>query len=93
MDAAAEGELQVKVHAFDEVQLLKGLQKLANRVTMGLVLAGLIMGAAMLMRVQTSSQLFGYPSFAIVCFVLATIAAAALLWSIAVGDRREDRNR
>jgi predicted unusual protein kinase regulating ubiquinone biosynthesis (AarF/ABC1/UbiB family) len=93
MDAASSGELRVNVDAFDEVELLKGLQKLANRVTMGLVLAALIVGAAMLTQVQTDSRLFGYPSVAIICFLLATCGAVALLWSIAVGDRRDRRQQ
>jgi predicted unusual protein kinase regulating ubiquinone biosynthesis (AarF/ABC1/UbiB family) len=93
MDAATSGELRVNVDAFDEVELLKGLQKLANRVTMGLVLAALIVGAAMLTQVQTDSRLFGYPSVAIICFLLATCGAVALLWSIAVGDRRDRRQQ
>jgi predicted unusual protein kinase regulating ubiquinone biosynthesis (AarF/ABC1/UbiB family) len=89
LDHAANGELRVKVDAFDEKELLRGLQQLANRVTMGLVLAALIVGAAMLTRVQTDAELFGYPALAIACFLLASFGGAALLWSIAVGDRRD----
>jgi hypothetical protein len=47
------------------------------------------MGAAMLTRVQTDARLFGYPAVAIVCFLLASFGGAALLWSIAVGDRKD----
>ncbi len=50
---------------------MRSVQKLANRVTMGLVLAALIIGAAMLMRIETSSRLFGYPALAIVLFLAA----------------------
>ncbi len=93
MDAAANGELTLKIDAFDEKELLTGLQQLANRITMGLVLAALIIGAAMLTRVQTEAEIFGYPAVAIVCFVLASLGGAALLWSIAMGDRRNRRRR
>jgi predicted unusual protein kinase regulating ubiquinone biosynthesis (AarF/ABC1/UbiB family) len=89
LDHAANGELRVQVDAFDEKELLRGLQQLANRVTMGLVLAALIIGAAMLTRVQTDARLLGYPAVAIICFLLASLGGAALLWSIAVGDRRD----
>ena len=92
LDSTVNGELTVKVDAFDEKELLRGMQQLANRVTTGLVLAALIVGAAMLTRVQTDVKLFGYPAVAIVCFLLASLGGAALLWSIAVGDRR-DRQR
>ncbi len=56
------------------------------------MLAALIIGAAMLTRVDTSSTLFGYPALAIVCFLAASIGGAALLWSIALGDRRTRKN-
>jgi predicted unusual protein kinase regulating ubiquinone biosynthesis (AarF/ABC1/UbiB family) len=88
MDAAVKGDLTVKVDAFDEKELTTALLQVGNRVTMGLVLAALIIGAAMLTRVETSVRLFGYPAVAIVCFLAASIGGAALLWSIAFGDRR-----
>ena len=91
LDATSKGELTVKVDAFDEKELLRGMQQMANRVTMGLVLAALIIGAAMLTRVETDVRLFGYPAVAIVCFLAASLGGAALLWSIAVGDRRTRR--
>lgn len=91
MDAAASGDLRMKVDAIDEKAFLTGLQQLANRITMGLVLAALIIGAAMLTQVDTSATVFGYPALAIVCFLLASLGGAALLWSIAVGDRRQRR--
>lgn len=88
LDAAASGSFELKVRAFDEAEMLRGLQKLANRVTMGLVLAALIVGAAMLMRVQTSARLFGYPALGIVCFLAAALGGLALLISIVWSDRR-----
>jgi len=88
MDAVVDGTFEVKVHAFDEAELMRGLQKLANRVTMGLVLAALIVGAAMLMRVETSSKLLGYPAVAIVCFLAAAGGGLALMVSIVKSDRR-----
>ena len=93
MDSVAEGTFEVKVNAFDEAELLRGLQKLANRLTMGLVLAALIVGAAMLMQVETSSTILGYPSVAIVCFVAAAAGGFALLVSILRSDHRGRRGR
>jgi predicted unusual protein kinase regulating ubiquinone biosynthesis (AarF/ABC1/UbiB family) len=91
MDSLSHGEFELKVHAFDEAELLRGLQKLANRVTAGLVVAALVVGAALLMRVDTSSKLFGYPSVAIVCFLLAAACAFALLVNIFMADRNVNR--
>ena len=88
MDTVAEGNFRLKVDALDERELMRGFQKLANRLTMGLVLAALIIGAAMLMRVPTSSRLMGYPAVAIVCFLAAAAGGFALLFSIFRSDRR-----
>ena len=93
MDAMADGAFEVKVRAFDEAELMRGFQKLANRLTMGLVLAALIIGAAMLMRVPTSSTLLGYPSVAIVCFLAAAGGGLALLVSILRADRPASNRR
>lgn len=91
MDSLADGRLELKVDAFDETELMQGFEKLANRLTMGLVLAALIVGAAMLMRVETSSTLFGYPSIAIVCFLAAAGGGLVLLVSILRSDRKAAR--
>jgi ubiquinone biosynthesis protein len=88
MDAMAEGTFHLDVHAFDEAELMRGFQKLANRLTMGLVLAALIVGAAMLVQVETSAKLFGYPTLAIVCFLGAAACGFALLVSILRSDRK-----
>ena len=88
MDAMADGSFELQVKAFDEAELMRGFQKLANRLTMGLVLAALIIGAALLMRVETSATLFGYPAVAIVCFLAAAGGALALLVSIIRSDGR-----
>ena len=53
--------LEVKVDAIDEARLMAGFQKVANRITLGLLLAALIIGAAMLMRVDTSFRILGIP--------------------------------
>ena len=49
-------------------QLVIGFQKVANRITVGLIIAALIVGAAMLMRVETSFRIWGYPGLAILLF-------------------------
>jgi hypothetical protein len=42
----------------------------------------------MLVRVDTSSKLFGYPTLAILCFLGAVACAALLLLSILRADRK-----
>ena len=40
-----------------------GFQKVANRITVGLVVAALIVGAALMMRVETTFRIWGYPGW------------------------------
>jgi ubiquinone biosynthesis protein len=86
LDAVANNQLEVKVDAIDEARLMTGFQKVANRITMGLVLAALIIGAAMLMHVETSFRILGYPGLAIILFLLAAGGGIALLLSILFKD-------
>jgi predicted unusual protein kinase regulating ubiquinone biosynthesis (AarF/ABC1/UbiB family) len=93
MDALAEGELTLNVAGIEQQEIIHGIQKLANRLTAGVVIAALIVGAAMLMRVDTSARILGYPALAIVCFLMAAGFGVALLGSIVVSDRRTARAR
>jgi predicted unusual protein kinase regulating ubiquinone biosynthesis (AarF/ABC1/UbiB family) len=93
LDRLADNELEVKVDAIDEVRLMEGMQKVANRIATGLVLAALIIGAALLMRVETSFRILGYPGFAMLLFVGAAVGGAGLLLSILVNDIRGKRRR
>ncbi|MEY2428846.1 MAG: hypothetical protein QOJ40_1731 [Verrucomicrobiota bacterium] len=71
LDAVGNAELNVTVKTADTQFLMESAQKVANRITMGLILAALIIGAALLMRVQTAFEIFGYPGLAILCFIAA----------------------
>jgi predicted unusual protein kinase regulating ubiquinone biosynthesis (AarF/ABC1/UbiB family) len=88
LDAAGKNELRFKVDAIDEKVVLEGLQKVANRITLGLVVAALIVGAAMLMRVETSFRIFGYPGLAMIFFLLAAAAGLVLVFNIMFYDER-----
>jgi ubiquinone biosynthesis protein len=91
LDRLADNELEVRVDAIDETRLMEGMQKVANRITLGLVLAALIVGAALLMDVPTSFQLFGYPGLAIMLFLAAVAGGAALAVTILANDIRAKR--
>lgn len=93
LDALAKNQFKLHVEAFDENTLMEGFQKVANRIATGLVLAALIIGAAMLMRVETHFQLFGYPGFAMLCFLAAAGGGAGLIVSILLNDRHARKKR
>ena len=86
LDRLANNEIQVKVDAIDEARLMEGFQKVANRITLGLLLAALIVGAALLMQVETSFRILGYPGLAIVSFLLAAAGGVALILAIVFWD-------
>jgi ubiquinone biosynthesis protein len=86
LDRLADNEFQIKVDAIDEAALMEGMQKVANRITVGLVLAALIVGAALLMGVPTSFVIFGYPGLAILLFLGAAAGGVALVFTILMND-------
>jgi len=86
LDAVGNNELRIGVDAIDERVLLDGLQKVANRITLGLILAALIVGAALMMRVETSFKLLGYPGLPAIFFLLAAVAGIVLVANIAFYD-------
>lgn len=89
LDTIANNSLSIKVDAIDEVKLMEGLQKVANRITLGLVLASLIVGAALLMRVETTFKIFGYPGLAIICFLAAVAGGVMLVVNIVFYDETQ----
>jgi ubiquinone biosynthesis protein len=91
LDRLADNEFQVKVDAIDEARLMEGMQKVANRISLGLILAALIVGAALMMSVPTSFELFGYPGLAILLFLAAAAGGVALAVSILVSDIKAKR--
>jgi hypothetical protein len=65
---------------------MSNLQKIANRTALGLILAALIVGAALMMRVETAFTLFGYPGIAMLLFLAAAAGGFALAGSIVYND-------
>lgn len=91
LESLADGQLRFRVDAVDEERLHTVLQRLANRVTLGLVIGATILGASLLMQVPTDNRLLGYPAIAIVLFLAAIIGGAALATWIVVTDRKVAR--
>jgi predicted unusual protein kinase regulating ubiquinone biosynthesis (AarF/ABC1/UbiB family) len=91
LDNMAENQFRIEVDAIDEKQLMAGLQKIANRITLGLVLAALILGAALLMRVETTFRILGYPGLAILLFLAAVVGGVLLVLNILLHDEHSGR--
>jgi ubiquinone biosynthesis protein len=82
LDTVGKGQLELKMRNDDTLRILDGFQKVANRIATGLVLAALIVGAALLMQIHTDFTIFGYPGFAMICFMFAAAGGAFLLLDI-----------
>ena len=93
LDAATQNQLRLNVDLIDEGAIMGGLQKVANRITLGLLLASLIIGAAMMMRVETSFRIVGYPAFAMFFFLMAAAGAIWLAITIIRSDEPQRKNR
>jgi ubiquinone biosynthesis protein len=93
LDALAANDLRFKVEVIDQGSIIDGLQKVANRIALGLVLAALIVGAAMLMRIPTSLTIFGYPWIAMLLLLAAAAGGFWMAWTILAGDVRKTRAR
>ena len=89
----AENRLQVRISGLEESRLLENLQKIANRITAGLISAALVVGAALALRIDAGPRLFGYPGLALVMFVLAFVLSALLVLNALLSDRKMSRYR
>jgi ubiquinone biosynthesis protein len=87
LDALVNNEIKVSVDAIDEKTLILAFQKIANRITVGLIIAAFIIGAALLMRVETSFRIWGYPGLAIIFFLFAAGSGIVLLFNILFYDK------
>jgi ubiquinone biosynthesis protein len=88
LEHIANNQLSLQVDAIDEELLLEGFQKVANRITVGLVIAAMIVGAAMLMRIETPWKILGYPGLAMLFFLAAAGVGLWLTFEIMLTDHQ-----
>lgn len=86
LDALSEGRFTVNVEGVEEAELMRVVQKLANRVAMGVVIAALLLTAGLFSRSGSASKLWGYP---VITVTLLLAALGATLW-LAIGILRSD---
>jgi predicted unusual protein kinase regulating ubiquinone biosynthesis (AarF/ABC1/UbiB family) len=89
VDTLTTNGIRIDADVIDEHSLLASLHKIANRITVGLLLAALIVGAALMMRVESSWTILGYPAIAIIFFLLAAIGALVLVFNIMFFDEKD----
>lgn len=90
-DKLANNELSFKVETINEQYLMNGFQKIANRITLGLIIAAMIIGAALIMNINTGFTIFGYPGIAILLFFAAAFAGCTLAFRILFTDEQSPK--
>jgi Predicted unusual protein kinase len=89
LDLTATGKLGVSLKLQQAEEFLAGMHKIANRITVGIVIAALLLSSTFMMRYPTRMHLFGYPALAILGYLLSAGAAAFLIISTFLHDRRD----
>jgi predicted unusual protein kinase regulating ubiquinone biosynthesis (AarF/ABC1/UbiB family) len=93
LDLAARNAIEIRIRSDDADALLGRLERIGNRMTIGVVLAALIVGAAILLRLETTFQILGYSGFAVFFFLLAAAAGVTLLASMLFSRWTRGRDR
>jgi ubiquinone biosynthesis protein len=93
LETLGNNRLQMRITGLEESRLLENLRKIANRISISLVAAALVIGAALALRVDAGPRLLGYPGLALVMFVLAFVLCIGLILNMLVSDRRSVRRR
>jgi predicted unusual protein kinase regulating ubiquinone biosynthesis (AarF/ABC1/UbiB family) len=83
----SDNRFRVQISGLEEARVIELMQKHANRITPGVITAALIVGAALMMRVETRIHLFGYPALAMLMFLLGAGIGIAIIVSTWMSDR------
>lgn len=92
LDETAAGRLTFGIKVAQAEEFLAGMHKIANRITVGVVIAALLVASSMMMRVPTPFTIFGYPGVAMLGYLAAVIAAVSLIISTFLADHKDQES-
>jgi ubiquinone biosynthesis protein len=84
----AENRMQVRITGWQDSALMENLQKIANRIAAGIIVAALLISSTMLLRSGVGPFLFGYPAFALILFVIAAVLGLMIVASALRNDKK-----
>jgi predicted unusual protein kinase regulating ubiquinone biosynthesis (AarF/ABC1/UbiB family) len=87
----AENRLRVRIDGLEESRMMESLQKIANRIATGVIIAALVIGAALTARMPGGIRLFGLPLLSALFILVAAVLGAGLILSALRRDRKVDR--
>ncbi|MEA2491852.1 MAG: ubiquinone biosynthesis protein [Acidobacteriota bacterium] len=89
VDLTAAGKLSFGIKLTQAEEFLRGIHKIANRITVGVVIAALLISSSLMMRVPSRFSILGYSGLAVVGYLLAAGAAGFLIYSVFRADHRD----
>jgi predicted unusual protein kinase regulating ubiquinone biosynthesis (AarF/ABC1/UbiB family) len=92
-DDLAHHRFKIKMDVFDQNKFLLAVQKVANRITAGVIIAALIIGAALIMRIPSSWSIAGYPGFPVLLFIIAALIGFYLVYQILFRDENDKNDK
>lgn len=84
----AENRLRVRIDGLEESRMVESMQKIANRVATGIIVAALVVGAALTARIKDGGQWFGLPYLSVIFLAVAAVLRINLLLSALRRDRK-----
>ena len=83
---ASSNEFRLNVRIEREEEMEAAVQKVASRITLGLITAALIVGSALLLDFPSETRLWGFPAVALLGFLLAAGLGLYLVVKILLVD-------
>jgi predicted unusual protein kinase regulating ubiquinone biosynthesis (AarF/ABC1/UbiB family) len=86
LESLSEGRFTLRLEGLDEASMIRGAQKMANRVVAGVMIAAFVVAAALFSATPRGATVWGYPVLTMVFLGLAVLTG---VW-VAVGVMRRD---
>jgi predicted unusual protein kinase regulating ubiquinone biosynthesis (AarF/ABC1/UbiB family) len=81
----ANNELKVGIEIEKTQEMQLAIRDVANRITLGVITASLILGSAFLLRMEAGFKVLGYPLFALIGFLMAAGLGIYVVTQILLG--------
>lgn len=91
LESLADGRLTLSLEGLDEKAVMRGAQKMANRVATGVMIAAFVVAAALFSSGRPGATLWGYPVLTIVFLGLALLSAVWMGVGVLRGDLPQRR--
>jgi predicted unusual protein kinase regulating ubiquinone biosynthesis (AarF/ABC1/UbiB family) len=93
LESLAEGRINLHLEGLDEAAVLRGAQKMANRVAAGVMIAAFVIAAALFASAPGAGSVWGYPVLTIAFLGLAVVTAGWVAFGMVRRDVPQRRPR